>query len=248
MRLYCMASNMRRRNGVHRVSCVCVKWHVTERESEDCWQWPIRQMQRWPLEHAASRKWWGEKITQSFENTWRKSFVWAVDTPISETWFFFPRPVDQHDCGLGERPINLTSCLWTVIDRMGHQRAVYLYSCVIPQLLLSLRLGWRPSESGTSEIVAKRGSENVGDSQTRKLKMAVPTAVPSQRDIFVMISEHAIVCVYVSLRKHIRYMLNGNIPRNIYKMSKWAFITLCYKEILERIVLMVCQTVSYYVL
>ena len=51
-----------------------------------------------------------------------------------------------------------TRFLWTIIDRTGqdHQRVISLCCCVTRQLLLSLRLGLWPSESGTSEIVAKR--------------------------------------------------------------------------------------------
>ena len=66
---------------------------------------------------------------------------------------------------LGSWHPNFGSCLWTMIDRTGHHRAVYICYCVTPQLLLSLRLGLWPSESSTSEIVAKRGwAEHFGDS------------------------------------------------------------------------------------
>ena len=43
-----------------------------------------------------------------------------------------------------------------LLTGQGHQRVIYLCCCVTRQLLLSLRLGLWPSESGTSEILAKR--------------------------------------------------------------------------------------------
>ena len=54
-----------------------------------------------------------------------------------------------------------TSCLWTMIDRKGPSESSLLCCCVTPQLLLSLRLGLWPSESGMSEIVAKQGQKIV---------------------------------------------------------------------------------------
>ena len=66
----------------------------------------------------------------------------------------FPLICQSIRCGPGESPLSPQTDT--------HQLFVD-HDCVTPQLLLSLRLGLWPSQSGTSEIVAKRGAESFGD-------------------------------------------------------------------------------------
>ena len=96
-------------------------------------------------------------------------------------FFFSSWPVDQLHVALvrglinpPDRYIYAPDCLWTMIDRTGPSEHVYLFCCVTPQLLLSLRLGLWPSEPGTSEIVAKLGGNKFWRlSQMRELKSEV---------------------------------------------------------------------------
>ena len=132
--------------------------------------------------------------------TWRKPLVWAVDTPISEEWFFLssPWPVNQLHVAFVRGPLIprqiRSSCLWTMIDRTGPSESIYLSCCVTPQLLLTLCLGLWPSESGMSEIVARGEAENFGDSLKRessKSEVRNPTlfytaGYPPKQGIFVI--------------------------------------------------------------
>ena len=103
------------------------------------------------------------------QTTWRNSPVWAVNIPQFRYSEFSPWPVNQLHVVLASGPLTPTqkgtSFLWTMIDRTGLLESSLLCCCVTPQLLFSLRLGWWPSESGTSEIVAKRGQNHSCRSQ-----------------------------------------------------------------------------------
>ena len=105
---------------------------------------------------------WGEWEKQHDENV---SFGQSI--PSFPKSVFFPLTC-QSTCGLGERryrpppppPKRDTHQLFMDHDWHGkpsYQRADYLRCW--PQLLISLRLGLWPSESGTSEMVTKRGQK-----------------------------------------------------------------------------------------
>ena len=117
--------------------------------------------------------------------------------------------------GLGERPITPPSryaptLYWKLLTGQGYQRAVYLWCCVTPQLLLSLRLGLWPSESNTSEIMAKPLSTR----ERNEMRVSDPTECikqryPPKREIFVMIFINSILMFHYPksiLFGHLKYI------------------------------------------
>ena len=116
---------------------------------------------------------------------WRKSLVWAVDTPISDKWFVFFPLTCRSTCGLGERPINpppppgryAPAVCGPWFAGQGHQGVVYLCWCILnTTAVVIIMLGfmtfkvWHEQESGK---VGGGGRKCWWLSQTRELKMGV---------------------------------------------------------------------------